>query len=125
MANPEYLPREELLINVLKVMADHRLDAIVHKSTEHTATLISDGINPPFVNMKGVPELNTFLVHVASIAVPAGFTSEDLAVGITFLGRAFSEPTMIRLAYAYEQATRHRKPPKTTPALPPRDQASN
>jgi len=34
-----------------------------------------------------------------------------LPVGISFFGRAWSEPTLIKLAYAYEQATKHRRPP--------------
>jgi amidase len=46
-----------------------------------------------------------------SITVPAGYTSEGEPVGITFTGTAFSEPTLIKLGYAYEQATKHRKPP--------------
>jgi amidase len=44
------------------------------------------------------------------ITVPAGFV-RGLPVGISFLGRAWSEPTLIKLAYAYEQATKHRRPP--------------
>jgi Asp-tRNA(Asn)/Glu-tRNA(Gln) amidotransferase A subunit family amidase len=39
-------------------------------------------------------------------------------VGITFFGRPYDEPTLLKLAYAYEQATHHREPPKTTPPLP-------
>jgi amidase len=109
--------REELNLNIMKVMADYKLDAIVHKSVEHTPTLIKDGINPPYVNQKGAPHLNTFLIYAASIAVPAGFTSKGLPVGITFFGRPYTEPTIIKMAYAYEQATHHRIPPKTTPAL--------
>jgi len=46
-----------------------------------------------------------------TIIVPAGFTSEGMPVGLSFLGHAWSEPTLIRLAYAYEQATKHRRPP--------------
>jgi len=65
-----------------------------------------------------VPTWNTFLVYAASMTVPAGFTSDGLPVGITFFGRPYSEPMLLKLAYAYEQATRHRVPPKTTPALP-------
>jgi amidase len=114
---PEYSAREELMINIMKVMADNKLDAIVHKSVEHTANLISDGINPPFYNHRGSPRLNTFLIFASSITVPAGFTDDGLPVGITFFGRPYSEPTMIKLAYAYEQATHHRKPPPTTPSL--------
>jgi Asp-tRNA(Asn)/Glu-tRNA(Gln) amidotransferase A subunit family amidase len=109
--------RDQLLINILKVMADNGLDAIVHKSVEHQPTLIKDGINPPYVNNRGVPALNTFLAYAASMTVPAGFTRDKLPVGITFFGRPYSEPTLLRLAYAYEQATHHRVPPATTPAL--------
>jgi amidase len=113
----ELAARDELMLEVMKVMADNRLDAIVHKAVEHTPTLIRDGINPPYVNQKGAPHLNTFLIYAASMVVPAGFTPQGLPVGITFFGRPYSEPTMIKLAYAYEQATKHRIPPKTTPPL--------
>jgi amidase len=44
------------------------------------------------------------------ITVPAGFF-RGLPVGVSFFGRAWSEPTLIKLAYAYEQATKHRRPP--------------
>ncbi|MFC4321655.1 amidase family protein [Litchfieldia salsa] len=46
-----------------------------------------------------------------SITVPAGYTSEGEPVGITFTSRAYSEPKLLKLAYAFEQATKHRKPP--------------
>ena len=59
-----------------------------------------------------------FLVYAASITVPSGFTTDNLPTGITFFGRPYSEPTLLKLAYAYEQATHHRAPPRTTPALP-------
>jgi len=114
----ENVARDELYIEVMKVMADHHLDAIVHKSVEHTPTLIKDGLNPPYVNQKGAPHLNTFLIYAASMAVPSGFTKEGLPVGITFFGRPYSEPTLFKLAYAYEQAYPHRRPPATTPPLP-------
>jgi Asp-tRNA(Asn)/Glu-tRNA(Gln) amidotransferase A subunit family amidase len=105
--------RETLMINVLKVMADHRLDAIVHKAVEHQPTLIKDGVNPPFVDQKGAPHLNTFLIFVPSIVVPAGFTRDNLPAGITFLGRPYADARMIQLAYAYEQETAHRRAPAT------------
>jgi amidase len=110
--------REELMFTVLKVMADNKLDAIVHKTVEHQPTLIKEGINPPYSSNKGVPTLNTFLVYAASMTVPSGFTTDNLPVGITFFGRPYSEPTLLKLAYAYEQATHHRAPPKTAPASP-------
>jgi len=112
----EYLAaRQELTIAIMKVMADNKLDAIVHKSVEHQPTYIKDGINPPYVSNKGIPVLNTFLDFASSITVPSGFTSDNLPVGITFFGKAYAEPTLLKLAYAYEQATHHRIPPKTTP----------
>jgi amidase len=107
--------RETLMINMLKVMADHRLDAIVHKAVEHTPTLIKDGVNLPFVDQKGAPHINTFLMFVPSIVVPAGFTRSNLPAGITFLGRPYDDAQMIQFAYAYEQATHHRRAPASVP----------
>jgi amidase len=58
-----------------------------------------------------------------SIVVPGGFTPPSGAVinpapfGVTFSGRAFSEPTLLAIAYAFEQATKHRVPPASAPAL--------
>jgi Asp-tRNA(Asn)/Glu-tRNA(Gln) amidotransferase A subunit family amidase len=109
--------RDGLMINFLKVMAENQLDAIVHKTVEHQPTLIKDGVGPPWENTKGVPWLNTFLMFVPALTVPAGFTSDNLPVGITFQGRAYDEPLLIKLAYSYEQGTRHRKPPDTAPCL--------
>ena len=51
-----------------------------------------------------------------NINVPAGF-SHNLPIGISFFGRAYSEPMLIRIAYAYEQATKHRKAPTFIPTL--------
>jgi amidase len=59
-----------------------------------------------------------------SVQVPGGFTAgidgketPDYPLGITFTGRAWSEPTLLRIAYAYEQASQLRRPPPGTPAL--------
>src|SRR5213593_4778994 len=109
--------QDELMTHLLKMMADHKLDAIVHKAVEHQPTLIRDGVNPPYVDQKGAPHLNTFLVFVPTIVVPAGFTRDNLPAGISFLGRPYDDGKMIKLAYAYEQATRHRGPPASTTPL--------
>ena len=53
-----------------------------------------------------------------AITVPMGFTRDNtLPIGLSLLGRAWSEATLFRLAYAYEQATHHRRPPTSTPPL--------
>ena len=51
-----------------------------------------------------------------SITVPNGYV-QGLPVGILFFGRAWSEPTLLRLAYAYEQVTGHRRAPKLPSSL--------
>jgi amidase len=59
-----------------------------------------------------------------SIVVPGGYIPPTAPVvnpapfGVTFSGRPFSESTLIGLAYAFEQATRHRVPPESAPPLP-------
>lgn len=49
--------------------------------------------------------------------MPAGFVNE-LPVGLTFIGRAWSEPVLIRLAYALEQQTKHRHAPRYLTTAP-------
>jgi len=53
-----------------------------------------------------------------TLAVPGGFFPDGMPFGVQFLGRPFSEPTLIKVASGYEAATRHRKGPASTPALP-------
>jgi Asp-tRNA(Asn)/Glu-tRNA(Gln) amidotransferase A subunit family amidase len=46
-----------------------------------------------------------------------GYTGEDLPSGLQIVGRPWSEPALIEIGYAYEQATHHRKPPASAPSL--------
>jgi len=50
-----------------------------------------------------------------SITVPAGYTKDGCPVGVTFAGTAYSEPELLRVAYAFEQATKKRRPPRPGP----------
>ena len=53
-----------------------------------------------------------------TVIVPAGFTVDGIPLGVEFFGKLFTEGRLIALAYAYEQASRHRRLPAATPALP-------
>jgi amidase len=91
------------------VMAKYKLDALV-APTGGPAWLI-DLVNGDggTANAAG-PSTVAAVAGYPHITVPAGYF-RGLPVGISFFGRAWSEPTLIKLAYAYEQATKHRKPP--------------
>jgi amidase len=58
-----------------------------------------------------------FFDNVVTPPFPAGFVAQPGPAGVTFSGRAFSEPRLIALAYAFEQATHHRVPPASVPPL--------
>jgi amidase len=52
------------------------------------------------------------------IVMPAGYTRDNLPVGIEFIGKSFDDLRLLQVAYGYEQATKKRRSPKITPALP-------
>jgi Asp-tRNA(Asn)/Glu-tRNA(Gln) amidotransferase A subunit family amidase len=56
-------------------------------------------------------------LHWPAAVVPMGYTYENLPSGLQIIGRPWSEPILIGIAYAYEQATQHRVPPSTVPPL--------
>ncbi len=110
--------REQLMQNMANAMADARVTAIALKAVEHQPTLIEEATTPPYKSNGGVVSINTFMIHTPIITVPMGFSSDGIPAGLAFLGLPFSDTTLIKFAYAYEQATHHRKPPSSTPALP-------
>lgn len=59
----------------------------------------------------GDPILLASLAGLPEITVPAGYTSDGVPIAISLLRRPFREPTLINLAYAFEQATLARRPP--------------
>lgn len=118
----EMQAREKLRQAISKVMADNHLDAIAYPVAYHEPTLIPDDIltNPNATNgaLTGTNRYLSPSIGFPDLAVPAGFTSTNLPVGIDLLGRPFTEQTLFQLGYAYEQGTNNRKPPSTTPPLP-------
>src|SRR6267142_787242 len=102
--------------SVQKVMDDNTLDALVYPSWAFPPRMIGD-LNTPHGNNS--PRLSP-PTGFPAITVPMGFVRDSLPVGLQVLGPAWSEPTLIRIVYGYEQATRHRRPPFSTPPLPAR-----
>jgi amidase len=76
-----------------RVMAGERLDALVFPGWSGAAIGAKAGY--------------------PSVIVPAGYTAEGAPIGLTFLGRAWTEPILLRLAHAFERATRYRRPPSS------------
>ena len=72
---------------------------------------------PSIVVPGGFVTNNPLLTIPPGVAFPAGFVPNDAPYGVTFSGPAFSEPRLIGLAYAFEQATHHRVAPSSTPPL--------
>jgi amidase len=115
------LAKENFRQTVLKIMADNKLDALAYATSDHQPTLnAADALtNPDTKDGYGLGTNRFFspALGFPAITVPAGFTTEQLPVGIEFLGRPFSEGILFKLTYAFEQGTSNRKPPATTPAL--------
>jgi amidase len=100
--------REQLRAAVLKLMDDRRLDALIYPTWSNPPRLIGDLNTPAGDNNQFFAPSTGF----PAITVPMGFTRGDtLPAGLQFFGRPWSEGLLLRLAYAYEQATHHRRPP--------------
>ena len=93
------------------VMTKYRLDAIV-APTGSPAWPIDLVNGDHFLGASSTPAA---VAGYPSVTVPAGF-AHGLPVGVSFIGRAWSEAKLLQLAYAYEQATHHRKPPQFLPS---------
>lgn len=89
-----------------KIMEEHKLDALIAPTNGPAWTI--DWINGD--HFGGGSSEPAAISGYPNITVPAG-NVHGLPIGISFFGRAWSEPTLIRLAYAYEQASKHRKVP--------------
>ena len=106
--------RARLRDAVLNLMDSLRLDALVYPTWSNPPRLIGDLNTPAGDNSQLFSPRTGF----PAITVPMGYTRENtLPAGLTFLGRPWSEPRLINLVYEYEQTTRHRRPPASTPPL--------
>ena len=106
--------REKLRAGVLALMDSAQLDALAYPTWSNPPRLIGDLNTPGGDNSQLFSPSTGF----PAITVPMGFTrGGTLPAGLQLFGRPWSEPTLLKLAYAYEQATHHRRPPASTPPL--------
>ncbi len=88
-------------------MQQHRVEAIIFPTWNNPPARVGD--------FKGYKGDNSQIIAphtgMPAFTVPMGYTYDNLPAGLQFLGGMYGEPTLIKLAYAYEQATKHRKPP--------------
>jgi len=116
---PEYVAASQLCRRLAgeqgidAVMTMHRLDALVVPTLGPAwPTDLQNGDH-----ITGGGSTPAAIAGYPSITVPAGWAGE-LPIGLLFMGRAWSESRLIGLAFAYEQATKHRRPPKFLPTIP-------
>jgi amidase len=109
LAQARRVSREE---GIDRTMDSQRLDAIV--APTGGPAWKTDLVNGD--HFSGGSSTPAAVAGYPNVTVPAGFVF-GLPVGISIFGRAWSEPTLLAIAYAYEQATRHRRPPGLLPSL--------
>ncbi len=109
LAETRRLSRQE---GIDAVMEAHQLDALVMPTGSPSWCI--DPVNGD--HFTGASSQPAAMAGYPAISVPAGYVFA-LPVGITFMGRAYSEPTIIKLAYAFEQATKARRAPQYIPTL--------
>jgi Asp-tRNA(Asn)/Glu-tRNA(Gln) amidotransferase A subunit family amidase len=99
--------RREFLDAVVAAMNTARVDAIIYPSWNNPPRNIGD-LESPHGNNSPVIAPHT---GQPAITLPMGFTGNGLPLGLQFLARPFDEHLLYQFAYAYEQATQHRRPP--------------
>jgi Asp-tRNA(Asn)/Glu-tRNA(Gln) amidotransferase A subunit family amidase len=92
---------------VLGEMDKDHVDALIYPTWSNPPRKVGDMKSPAGDNSQVLSPQSGF----PAITVPMGFTYDSLPAGLTFVGRSFSEGLLIKYAYGYEQATKHRRPP--------------
>jgi amidase len=94
-------------------MAASKVQAIIYPTWSNAPRKVGDDKSPAGDNSQVLSPQSGF----PALTVPMGYTHVELPAGLTFLGDAFDEGTLIKFAYAYEQATKHRHAPPKFPPL--------
>ncbi len=105
--------QDRLRAGVRRVLEENNLDALVFPTWSNPPRLIGDLNTPHGDNSQDLSPHTGF----PALNVPMGFVRDSLPVGLQILGDAWSEPGLIAIAYSYEQATQHRRPPSSAPPL--------
>jgi amidase len=106
------------------ILDANQLDAIVYPTSLRRPTLITATAGAGTTVASALSASGLGATDIANLTgfpdliVPAGFTGDSLPVGISFLGRAFSEAKLLSIGYSFEQTTKARRRPIHTPALP-------
>lgn len=107
---PKNIRLREALVGA---MNEAGIDAMVYPTWSNPPRLIGDMESPHGDNSQKIPPHT----GLPGFTVPMGFTHGGLPAGLQIVGRLFSEPTLFSIAYSYEQATGHRRPPDGFPSL--------
>jgi Asp-tRNA(Asn)/Glu-tRNA(Gln) amidotransferase A subunit family amidase len=99
---------------LLAAMDSARLDALVFPVWTFPPKINGDRGQTPQGSLTFIGSATQWPV----VVVPMGFVYENLPMGFQILGRPWTEAQLIKLAYAYEQVTHHRRPPPNAPPLP-------
>lgn len=114
---PDYFDhpgRQAYKNDVIAAMDANNIDAVVYPSWNNPPAPIDRG-NEDYAGDNS--QLVAPATGLPAVSVPMGYTYETLPAGLQILGRPYSEGLLIKLAYAYEQATAHRRPPAKFPPL--------
>ena len=93
---------------IIEVMDSLQLDAIIYPTWSNPPRKVGDLESPAGDNSQILSPHTGF----PAITVPMGYTEDRWPAGLTFVGRLFDEPGLIRLTFSYEQGTQHRRPPE-------------
>jgi amidase len=121
LADYDYLAVRDHVLPLMRamvegVMSKEKLDAIVYPTSPRRTSRADEDPTPgapPQLSPTNIANLTGF----PDLVVPAGFTGRGLPVGLSFLGVAFSEPRVLALGFAFEQATHAIRMPVSAPPL--------
>jgi amidase len=96
--------------SIVAILDANRLDAIAYPTMRRRPAIIGEPVSGLHCRLSAVTGL-------PALSIPAGFTPDSLPIGVELLGRPLADARLVAFAYDYEQSTRPRRAPSTTPPL--------